>query len=97
MIRRPPRSTLFPYTTLFRSLRNSRPAVNKSTDNRTAFTVVVLSNRKNQAILIATAGVEAVSPLHNDPAVVATLLNDIDLFKLSLADISTKKSTIGIE
>src|SRR3712207_8395851 len=28
MIRRPPRSTLFPYTTLFRSLRNrrSRPA-----------------------------------------------------------------------
>src|SRR3989441_12397301 len=26
MIRRPPRSTLFPYTTLFRSLRNRRPA-----------------------------------------------------------------------
>src|SRR6266478_9365469 len=25
MIRRPPRSTLFPYTTLFRSLRNSEP------------------------------------------------------------------------
>src|SRR3989442_8545776 len=25
MIRRPPRSTLFPYTTLFRSLRLSRP------------------------------------------------------------------------
>src|SRR2546426_9654329 len=25
MIRRPPRSTLFPYTTLFRSLRNSDP------------------------------------------------------------------------
>src|SRR3712207_9378833 len=25
MIRRPPRSTLFPYTTLFRSLRNSVP------------------------------------------------------------------------
>src|SRR5256885_5870531 len=25
MIRRPPRSTLFPYTTLFRSLRRSRP------------------------------------------------------------------------
>src|SRR3712207_7967454 len=27
MIRRPPRSTLFPYTTLFRSLSNSRPDV----------------------------------------------------------------------
>src|SRR5436309_11403095 len=26
MIRRPPRSTLFPYTTLFRSLRRLRPA-----------------------------------------------------------------------
>src|SRR3712207_6923886 len=26
MIRRPPRSTLFPYTTLFRSRRTSRPA-----------------------------------------------------------------------
>src|SRR5258708_15531815 len=25
MIRRPPRSTLFPYTTLFRSLKSSRP------------------------------------------------------------------------
>src|SRR2546430_15370275 len=25
MIRRPPRSTLFPYTTLFRSLRNNSP------------------------------------------------------------------------
>src|SRR3712207_8660470 len=25
MIRRPPRSTLFPYTTLFRSLTNTRP------------------------------------------------------------------------
>src|SRR2546430_8280198 len=25
MIRRPPRSTLFPYTTLFRSLRNRQP------------------------------------------------------------------------
>src|SRR2546429_3551599 len=27
MIRRPPRSTLFPYTTLFRSLKNIKPAV----------------------------------------------------------------------
>src|SRR5256885_5837857 len=26
MIRRPPRSTLFPYTTLFRSLQRARPA-----------------------------------------------------------------------
>src|SRR5690349_21929876 len=29
MIRRPPRSTLFPYTTLFRSVRESRPTVDR--------------------------------------------------------------------
>src|SRR2546430_11647369 len=29
MIRRPPRSTLFPYTTLFRSSRRGRPKVNR--------------------------------------------------------------------
>src|SRR5256885_16192871 len=31
MIRRPPRSTLFPYTTLFRSLRAAEPAAGAST------------------------------------------------------------------
>src|SRR2546425_1868635 len=31
MIRRPPRSTLFPYTTLFRSPRKPRPAPNPPT------------------------------------------------------------------
>src|ERR1022692_3157711 len=30
MIRRPPRSTLFPYTTLFRSIRNSRRSLRLS-------------------------------------------------------------------
>src|SRR2546430_10241394 len=35
MIRRPPRSTLFPYTTLFRSCRPDRPpAARASTDGR---------------------------------------------------------------
>jgi len=28
MIRRPPRSTLFPYTTLFRSLKDQKPVAN---------------------------------------------------------------------
>src|SRR2546428_1840176 len=32
MIRRPPRSTLFPYTTLFRSLRAARPGVRSGRD-----------------------------------------------------------------
>src|SRR5256886_11489331 len=30
MIRRPPRSTLFPYTTLFRSVEDQRPAASRS-------------------------------------------------------------------
>src|SRR2546422_5313084 len=30
MIRRPPRSTLFPYTTLFRSVASSSPAIQRS-------------------------------------------------------------------
>src|SRR3712207_7535438 len=32
MIRRPPRSTLFPYTTLFRSPRGARPAAAQAAD-----------------------------------------------------------------
>src|SRR3989475_8164790 len=34
MIRRPPRSTLFPYTTLFRSPRPDRPAARHGTGRR---------------------------------------------------------------
>src|SRR2546422_2853133 len=33
MIRRPPRSTLFPYTTLFRSYGNRDPQLSKPTDS----------------------------------------------------------------
>src|SRR2546426_6535698 len=33
MIRRPPRSTLFPYTTLFRSLQPSKCSIGRSTRN----------------------------------------------------------------
>ena len=34
MIRRPPRSTLFPYTTLFRSRRRSEPALLQGAEER---------------------------------------------------------------
>src|SRR2546425_6333937 len=34
MIRRPPRSTLFPYTTLFRSLRDEEQAIAASSEHR---------------------------------------------------------------
>src|SRR2546421_2231778 len=36
MIRRPPRSTLFPYTTLFRSRRSARPTVARAARSRRA-------------------------------------------------------------
>src|SRR3712207_7090883 len=37
MIRRPPRSTLFPYTTLFRSIYIDRPAVSTQTRNNGSY------------------------------------------------------------
>src|SRR2546430_9621274 len=47
MIRRPPRSTLFPYTTLFRSRRRSRPARRRS--RRRLWTVRQLQGRARRA------------------------------------------------
>src|SRR3712207_8646059 len=52
MIRRPPRSTLFPYTTLFRSMRNHHPAL------RNACIVVVEHGRD----VVVGQSVEAVAP-----------------------------------
>src|SRR5258708_31823641 len=43
MIRRPPRSTLFPYTTLFRSLKN--PALPAAIKKRFSFVYTVLDNK----------------------------------------------------
>src|SRR5256886_3305587 len=41
MIRRPPRSTLFPYTTLFRSEKNTlQPALEKSPERQAEFTTI---------------------------------------------------------
>src|SRR2546429_4862177 len=40
MIRRPPRSTLFPYTTLFRSLQGSRPLTKNMQESPTPLSVL---------------------------------------------------------
>src|SRR5947209_15128713 len=45
MIRRPPRSTLFPYTTLFRSPRGRRPSFLRLNDRRA---ILVADLRPNQ-------------------------------------------------
>src|SRR2546422_2776244 len=62
MIRRPPRSTLFPYTTLFRSLGTSRTNPLKSEENKKK----LLSNLKKQKIdyLIAVGGEDTRSEEH---------------------------------
>src|SRR5574343_904054 len=57
MIRRPPRSTLFPYTTLFRSFRNPViPAINRTTPipiNRYGISVLITApiKHRNAAIM----------------------------------------------
>src|SRR5256885_13241443 len=56
MIRRPPRSTLFPYTTLFRSDGKLDPVIGREEEIRR--TVQVLSRRtKNNPVLIGEPGV----------------------------------------
>src|SRR3712207_7796141 len=53
MIRRPPRSTLFPYTTLFRSRSRSRLAEYKNTEHRTPNTTLLISPALSHELLPA--------------------------------------------
>src|SRR2546430_17463917 len=48
MIRRPPRSTLFPYTTLFRSRVSSRMCAVRNLENSTRWPALACSKRKEQ-------------------------------------------------
>src|SRR5947208_6616354 len=47
MIRRPPRSTLFPYTTLFRSVKRRRLAEHQATDLRRPCGIQTQPDRKS--------------------------------------------------
>src|SRR5436305_3675606 len=70
MIRRPPRSTLFPYTTLFRSLRSSRLYPRSSTSGtRTATT-----GRLRRARTSSPRSEEHTSELQSRPHLVCRLL-----------------------
>src|SRR2546427_8873271 len=60
MIRRPPRSTLFPYTTLFRSQEQQRPALDVEGSNPLSVSAlahdrVPLIQRSQQSIVFSTA------------------------------------------
>src|SRR2546429_4172988 len=54
MIRRPPRSTLFPYTTLFRSSSNSRSTCSFRNSDRSP--VVIFRSKDMNSFLFVTQG-----------------------------------------
>src|SRR3712207_8804923 len=56
MIRRPPRSTLFPYTTLCRSAETVMPGLVVSSTNRT-FSSAVYRLRRSRPVMISTRSV----------------------------------------
>src|SRR3712207_6990668 len=65
MIRRPPRSTLFPYTTLFRSLLQRR-LFHCSAENVGIFTRVVVLGVEHQCLVeLALIGGEVLVQLHH--------------------------------
>src|SRR3712207_7561975 len=64
MIRRPPRSTLFPYTTLFRSFRQTRVGRHGEPFTLYKFRTMVVDAENRRDLLLA--GNEADGPLFKD-------------------------------
>src|SRR2546430_16441440 len=60
MIRRPPRSTLFPYTTLFRSVRDSAHDVESSRRPRDVHGGVTREERSQARVRLVWQGAQAV-------------------------------------
>ena len=56
MIRRPPRSTLFPYTTLFRSVKEIKETVSFTSDNLKIFEKDGLVEVSNDTIKVSPEG-----------------------------------------
>src|SRR3712207_7879070 len=56
MIRRPPRSTPFPYTTLFRSMSFTTGTAGSTTDSTVRFTKVDLPGAQNQQFTALAVG-----------------------------------------
>src|SRR5256885_10919182 len=63
MIRRPPRSTLFPYTTLFRSAENDRALAEEETRG---FVKLVCKGRKDKLVGAHIIGPHAGELIHED-------------------------------
>src|SRR5690348_17548867 len=76
MIRRPPRSTLFPYTTLFRSCRRGRPGGRAAAHRRAALTTRARTPRARSE--------EHTSELQSPVHLVCRLLLEKKKWKLSI-------------
>src|SRR3712207_9207339 len=81
MIRRPPRSTLFPYTTLFRSIADLHPGSAK-TDARDAYVIAEAARTMPHTLRRVDAGEEVLAELEvligfdDDQAAEATRLSN---------------------
>src|SRR5690242_20858211 len=73
MIRRPPRSTLFPYTTLFRSPKGSPRAITSATISRRARSIVT-GDVQSRAIRAGPRSEEHTSELQSHVNLVCRLL-----------------------
>src|SRR5687768_18302623 len=75
MIRRPPRSTLFPYTTLFRSLRAARPLERRPAQAaRRERSACTLATRKTRGPAFGSRSEEHTSELQSRLHLVCRLL-----------------------
>src|SRR5258708_28822290 len=72
MIRRPPRSTLFPYTTLFRSLREDRPG--RASDHRSFLNNAIPAVRFMETVECSPRSEEHTSELQSPDHLVCRLL-----------------------
>src|SRR5436305_9113530 len=75
MIRRPPRSTLFPYTTLFRSVGHLEPTLLSMARTWGTWTQTAICNFRKFSILVPTTrSEEHTSELQSRPHLVCRLL-----------------------
>src|SRR3989442_9925599 len=74
MIRRPPRSTLFPYTTLFRSLLSRAPGTHAGDLHARSVGVAEVGNDPEEGAVSAPRSEEHTSELQSRPHLVCRLL-----------------------
>src|SRR3712207_7315722 len=95
MIRRPPRSTLFPYTTLFRSSRNVKRLTGLPGGTHPAVLYLGLTDDHQSAVFLVDAGVNVLGDGECDPDRKSTRLNSSHA-NISYAVFCLKKKKITL-